>query len=948
MCVATNVRLLNGRTLGDNVGKYTCYKNGTSTIDYGMVDQNCYNDICFFKVNDLHRHLSDHCSLSIMLKAEFTIQKENNKCKTFKLPAQFKWDNSSHELFRKSLENDNIKNMINDYMTKDMTDSNVATDACTDIFQKVATLSLKKRLRNTKTHFKKKWFDKELLDTRNELRKQCKKLNSLSTPSIQDSQCVKYLSKLYKSMCKRKYREYKNSLVDKIEKINMVDSKQGWQALEELNGKYTLPQNDNIDKENWLNHYKNLNTLKQKFEGKRDEYKLKLEKLENEMLLKDPIEELNKTITMPELEKAITEIKNNKAGGNDLIINEMLKVKHPEIKMMIYKLFNIILNSGKYPTKWGIGNITSLFKGGDTDNTNNFRGTTITSSLGKLFNRILNNRLECFRNNSNLKRKEQIAYEKGKRTTDHLFTLYTLLEKYNTSKNNMYACFIDMRKAFDTVIHESVLLKLLNTNVNGNFYKLIKSMYENVNLSVKINPTERTEYFKSQVGIRQGDNLSPNLFKIILNDLPYTLEESEVDPVSLNGNHITCLMYADDLVLFSESAEGLQNSINKTVNYCYEHGLEVNISKTKTMQVNKRTNTFHEFKIGEEKIENVNHYKYLGLTFDQNGTLHKARSQLYGSALKAMHKLRKCIGQSNISIRTALRLFDSLISPILLYGCELTNTYFFNHNKSIDIFLEKILKTDQEKLHLNFCRMILGVNNKTANVAVLGELGRMPIFIKGFKFAVNFFNRAIRSEEDSLLKFAIEESKTKQNSNKCWSNWLHKILSAIHGQNFQLENEILYSNHSFNEKFIDFWKRKLFNDQRIEGGNKLRTYRLFKSNHTMEKYLHIIKNKNHRQALTKLRVSNHKLRIETGRYTGTAIDQRVCDVCQTLEDEKHFLILCKKFEKERKPLFENIKTICINFDHLSEEEKLVYIMTIEDELILKELSKFVYENFKKL
>ena len=237
----------------------------------------------------------------------------------------------------------------------------------------------------------------------------------------------------------------------------------------------------------------------------------------------------------------------------------MLKINKTEIKTMIWKLFNTIINSGKYPIKWCLGNISSLFKSGNTDDPNNFRGITITSSLGKLFNRILNTRLECFRTNSNLKRREQIAYEKGKRTTDHLFTLNTLLEKYKLSNNSMYACFIDMRKAFDTVIHESVLIKLLNSNVNGNFYKIIKDMYSNVNLSVKLNAIERTEYFNSEVGIRQGDNLSPNLFKIILNELPNLLELSNVNPVKLNNQPVTCLMYADDLVLLSESSEGLQN-----------------------------------------------------------------------------------------------------------------------------------------------------------------------------------------------------------------------------------------------------------------------------------------------------------------------------------------------------------------------------------------------------
>jgi hypothetical protein len=626
----------------------------------------------------------------------------------------------------------------------------------------------------------------------------------------------------------------------------------------------------------------------------------------------------------------------------------MMKVNSISIKMMIQKLFNIIICSGDYPKIWGSGNITSLFKGGDPDNTNNYRGITITSSLGKLFNRILNNRLESFRSNENLTIKEQIAYEKGKRTTDHLFTLQTLLEKYNFNKKNMYACFIDMRKAFDTVIHESVLLKLLKNNVTGNFYKLIKAMYENVQLSVKINATERTEYFQSEVGIRQGDNLSPNLFKIILNELPECLHNAGVDPVLLNGKEITCLMYADDLVLFSESATGLQNSINKTVEYCYNYGLEVNISKTKTMQINRNSNILHNFHIGQEPLENVENYKYLGLIVNCKGSLNNARTQLYGSALKAMYKLRKCIGNSHINVATALRLFDSLIQPILLYGCEITNTYYHNPNKNFDFFINKLMKNDQEKLQLNFCRMILGVNNRTTNAAVLGELGRFPLFIKALRLTVNFYNRAIKSNEDSLLKLAIKDSEHMKNHKKSWCNWLHNIFNLLGYANFEFGNEILFSEHIIKEKFIDYWKSKLFNDERNTGGNKLRTYRLFKSTYGLEKYLIIIKNKNHRKALTRLRVSNHKLKIETGRHQGINIEQRTCDVCKVLEDEKHFITECEKFKEARQKLYDVTINMCQNFENLNNDDKLVYLMTNENEEVLKELGLFVYECFQKL
>ena len=268
-------------------------------------------------------------------------------------------------------------------------------------------------------------------------------------------------------------------------------------------------------------------------------------------------------------------------------------------------------------------------------------------------------------------------------------------------------------------------------------------------------------------------------------------------------------------------------------------------------------------------------YKYLGITFNNKGNMNDARAQLYGSALKAMHKLRRCIGGTKIDIKTALRLFDSLISPIILYGCELTNMFKINDNKGINHFIEKIFKTEQEKLQLNFCRMILGVNNKTANVAVLGEIGRFPLFSKALKFIINFYNRAIDDHTESLLKNSFREVIT-QNINKSnWFNWIEKFCRISGKSLTNPETKINMLQLNFEGLFKEYWRGKLFNDTRNVGGNKLRTYRLFKQNFVMEPYLNIITDEKYRKGITRLRVSNHKLQIEAGRYLGQSVEDKI-------------------------------------------------------------------------
>ena len=152
----------------------------------------------------------------------------------------------------------------------------------------------------------------------------------------------------------------------------------------------------------------------------------------------------------------------------------------------------------------------------------------------------------------------------------------------------MYACLIDLRKAFDSVIHSVLFLKLICAKIGGQFLAWLKSLYSNLSLRVIkiVNSHSLSNAFPSNVGVFQGDNLRPNLFNLYINGLIDDFDHS-CSPVLLGQKHISCLFYADDLVLLSESQEGIQNCLNKTWEYCKSWGLEINYTKSKAMIFNK-------------------------------------------------------------------------------------------------------------------------------------------------------------------------------------------------------------------------------------------------------------------------------------------------------------------------------------------------------------------------
>ena len=185
---------------------------------------------------------------------------------------------------------------------------------------------------------------------------------------------------------------------------------------------------------------------------------------------------------------ASRKLKNNKASAQDLIKNEMIKSALPVLFKQIVKIFNIILSTGQFPQSWTEGIIVPVHKQGSKLDANNYRGITLSSCFGKLFCHVLNERIVSYVDNVSFFRPEQAGFRKSSRTTDHLYVLKTIVDKYELNSNKgseLYACFIDLRKAFDTVWHEGLFLKLQKAGIIGKLYALIKSMYQNSMSRVK-------------------------------------------------------------------------------------------------------------------------------------------------------------------------------------------------------------------------------------------------------------------------------------------------------------------------------------------------------------------------------------------------------------------------------------------------------------------------------
>ena len=343
-------------------------------------------------------------------------------------------------------------------------------------------------------------------------------------------------------------------------------------------------------------------------------------------------------------------------------------------------MFNLILKTGNVPEQWTIGKIKQIYKNkGDSLDPSNYRLITILSCLVKLFTAVLNDKLCNFLEDNNLLNENQAGFRKHHSITDHIFTLYSLIAllKHEKKKQKLFCCFVGFSKAFDPVWREGLWRKLLFTHVNGIFLCVLQNMYANIKSCVTVNGQD-SQFFNSNRGVKQGDNLLPLLFSLFFNDLEDHLLADQVNGIPVeyktddfvHSIQIFILLYADDTISPSDSAENLQKCLDSFLKYCSDWKLQVNETKTKVVIFGARKTNSYLFKLGKSPLEIVDNYKYLGTVSSKIRSFFKARNHIAEQARKAMHLLQMRIKNLHLPAHLQLKLFDQTILLIMTYSCE--------------------------------------------------------------------------------------------------------------------------------------------------------------------------------------------------------------------------------------------------------------------------------------
>ena len=199
--------------------------------------------------------------------------------------------------------------------------------------------------------------------------------------------------------------------------------------------------------------------------------------------------------------------------------------------------------------------------------------------------------------------------------------------------------------------------------------------------------------------------------------------------------------------------------------------LTVNLDKTKVMIFNncgKSLNNY-SFNYGVNKLNNVKCYKYLGMTLNPYGNFSLPREELKKVGLKALYELRKGMGDNfRENIMLTIKLFDALISPILLYESEI---WVVDCNDRID-------KDPAQLVQIKFFKWLLGVNKYYSNNACRAETGKFPIKIEAQYRNFKLWLTLTKHPKHKSSRVVYNDMKSRMNK-ELWSQKIKRVLDQM-------------------------------------------------------------------------------------------------------------------------------------------------------------------------
>ena len=944
---------LNGRFNQDNDNFTVLSTGGRSVVDYAIVQSVHFNNFEEFEVAtmlNLIEHLPMNVDSSIpdhsLLLWKYNLQEAvmnvnwsqlvNNDSTTGKtkqvkgLQCQpgkplFKPDSKKEQALEALIQELDIliQQESTEQMQKDYLENNYNT------FYSI----IESEFAKGKSHYrstKKPWWNVELEALRKELRESQNNWIKTNNPSEKNRlwHIYKNRQKQFNQCIRRVKRKFQREKQQYFLLTKATNVKKFWKAFEEIsiannrtnkgmlphcvmNSDGSLTSDKYETSQAWLDHFRKTFNPLRNCADQTDPH------CTSDSTIDDYV--LNGPITLEEVETAIAHLEDGKAPGLDGICPSLLK--NGKITRYLHNLFQACFSTGTVPHAWLGSIIQPIYKGsGNKLDPNNYRGITLQSCVAKAFCKVLNNRLSLYLETNNVLHEEQNGFRKQRNCQDQIFSLYCLIENRKLDKLDTYACFVDFRKAFDSIPRDRLWQKMARNGINDQMLHCIKALYTNTYSRIKIN-NELTGPLKIDRGVKQGCTLSPTLFNIYINDLIDCLKQ-ESNGLRFGECNITALLYADDLVILGDSPSTLQKLLDALDDWCKHNGMVINPDKTKVVHFrhNRKEICQTAFSCGETLIGYTNCYKYLGVEFTEHLSWTKLIECTSISASRAASYLiakMRCSGAFSYTVYTYL--CNTLILPIIEYSS-------FIWGFRIDAKITKIQN--------NLMRSFLGVSRNAPIASLLGDMGWIPISTITKISCIRYWLR-LKKMAPTRLNYQIY-THTCNLAYEGYHNWASRV-----GKLMKLESNTDVSPAADCSDSLTYYKAALISltkkewqedinqvNEHSESGGRLNLYRKMKLDVGVEEYIVNSRSIGERRVVAGLRMGCLPLAIETGRYNNTPVHERLCRLCGRgeVEDQIHFLTICPIFDHIRIHLLNHCMSLDPSFHHYSPQMKTKFIL----------------------
>ena len=524
----------------------------------------------------------------------------------------------------------------------------------------------------------------------------------------------------------------------------------------------------------------------------------------------------------------------------------------------ILHILNRVFTSAQYPAAWQQNRLILLFKSGPQNVCGNYRGIAIMDSLGKLYDHMLNARLSRWLYID----KAQAGAQKGRGCVEQIMTLRLLIDHAKCHKRKLFLLFVDFKKAYDKVPRQELLHRLRDRGCGRNMLQALAALYRNTQFMLQ------SATIEADVGVRQGAPTSCTLFVLYIDQLMRMLHEEHSDEDFLGQLHALLLM--DDTVILATSREKCEQKLRTLIAFCTQSGMEMNERKTKLMVINGTEADRQPMKTSQDAyIESTDHYVYLGAHFLDDGQMSSVIKKQAEACSKHVYKFVAFVHKnSNMPFSMKLRVLKAALFSSMLYASE---TWLTDQLSSVN------------KHYLAAIKALLGVRSTTANTLCLIELGLPDLSSSIQKRRTKFMKSfEAKSAGDEPLAYALRLCATSEKG--------RRLQAALVYDGDAEQQSLQRLKAECEERALTSTRFSTY----LALNPRLDVHSMYLDSHSVLDTLRI--------AVSRLRLSSHRLKVETGRWARIPREERLCVCAPVIQDESHVVLECELTEHLRQSL----------------------------------------------